>query len=106
MGIVPFYAQPLERFLRAEALHAVGRDLEALGWYSSFAEHSPFGRVFLAPAALRQAEILSSLGRDTEASAHYARFIELWRDADPELKPVVDAARRNLEKLRRTTARG
>jgi DNA-binding SARP family transcriptional activator/TolB-like protein len=103
MGIVPFYSQPLERFLRAEALHAAGREQEALGWYSSFAEHSPFGRVFLAPAALRQAEILAGIGRETEAVAHYTRFIELWRDADPELQPVVDAARRKLEQLRRTT---
>jgi serine/threonine-protein kinase len=102
VGIVPFFEQPHERYLRAEALHALGRPQEALGWYASFEEHSPYGRVFLAPAAMRQGEIYEALGRPAEAAPHYARFLELWKDCDPELRPLLDTVRRRLERLQST----
>ncbi len=38
-------------------------------------------------------------GQRSEAAAHYARLIELWRDADPELQPVVADARAALQRL-------
>jgi tetratricopeptide (TPR) repeat protein len=83
-----------ERFLRAEALDRLGRREEALGWLSSFAEHSPAGRLYLAPARFREGEILERLGRHREAAASYGRFAALWREADPELQPLVAEARR------------
>ncbi len=43
---------------------------------------------------------LYELRGDRERAAHYYnRFIELWQDADPELQPRVQAARRALERL-------
>jgi hypothetical protein len=37
---------------------------------------------------------------DTAAAAHHlATFIDLWQDADPELQPRVEAARRRLAGL-------
>jgi hypothetical protein len=102
MGVVPFYSQPHERYLRAEALRAVGRDQEAAGWYSSFGEHSPYGRVYRAPAELRLAEIDERRGRGVQAAARYARFLELWRDCDPELRPLVRQAELRLARLRPT----
>lgn len=43
---------------------------------------------------------LYELRGDRERAAHYYnRFIELWRNADPELQPRVQAARRALERL-------
>jgi tetratricopeptide (TPR) repeat protein len=43
---------------------------------------------------------LYELRGDRERAAHYYnRFVELWQDADPELQPRVQAARRALERL-------
>jgi serine/threonine-protein kinase len=99
LSIAPFATLFHERYVRALALDALGRGEEALGWYGSFAEHSPFGRVFLAPAHRRQAEIYEALGRPADAAAHYRRFVDLWRDCDPELRPLLADARRRLARL-------
>ena len=43
---------------------------------------------------------LYELNGDTDKALHYYnRFAELWKDADPELQPRVDAARRAIERL-------
>jgi hypothetical protein len=34
-----------------------------------------------------------------KAHEHYRRFIELWQAADPELQPLLDAARRKLAQV-------
>ena len=104
LGVVPFFGLPQERFLRAEVLHALGRDMEALGWYGAFGEHSAFGRIYLAPAHRRQAEIYEKLGRQGDAVQHLERFIEPWKDADPELRALVDDGRLRLERLRAQAA--
>ena len=88
-----------ERFLRAEALDRLGRPEEALGWLSSFTEHSAAGRLYLAPAHFRRGEILERLGRRREAAVSYRRFVALWRAADPELQPLVEEGRRRLALL-------
>jgi tetratricopeptide (TPR) repeat protein len=56
--------------------------------------------------ALHLATVLEHLGALYEArgdreraAGYYARFIELWKDADPELQPRVQAARRALGRL-------
>lgn len=108
LGVVPFHGLAPERFLRAEGLHALGREQEALGWYSSFGEHWAFGRVYLAAAHRRQGEIAEKEGKRDEAVRHYSRFIELWKDADPELRAMLADARERLERLdagRRTEVR-
>jgi tetratricopeptide (TPR) repeat protein len=91
----------LERYLRADLLRELGRDEEALAWYASLGELSPFELPFLAPSHLHRAEIYERLGRRTEAADHYARFIALWKDADPEFQPQVAAAEARLKELRR-----
>ena len=90
-----FVSQALERYARAELLHQLGRDEEALRWYRTFDQNSPYDLVYLGPAAYRQGQILEALGRPAEAAAQYQRFVSLWRDCDPELKRFTgDAARR------------
>jgi tetratricopeptide (TPR) repeat protein len=43
---------------------------------------------------------LYELRGDTEkATLYYGRFVELWEDADPDLQPRVEAARRAMERL-------
>jgi len=96
--VSPFYARTLERYTRAELLRELGRHEEALGWYASIAERSPYELVYVAPAHLRQAEIHACLGREDEARHHRERFAELWKDCDPDLRGTLDAVKRRLEK--------
>ena len=72
---------------------------KALGWLRSIAERAAYELVYLAPAHLRQAEIYDRRGDRDTAAEHYRKFIDLWRDADPELQPVVNKARERLAAL-------
>jgi tetratricopeptide (TPR) repeat protein len=92
----PFFSQSYERFLRASLLDELGRYEEALRWYGSFEEISVYDLVFVAPSHLRRAEIYETLGERERAAFHYERFIELWSDADPELRTMVDDAAARL----------
>ena len=88
-----FYLKEYEAFIRAELLHTLDRDREALQAYQGIADqlfHSG------APAHLRLAEIYDRQGERQKAREHYARFAELWKDADPELQPLVEDARRRM----------
>jgi DNA-binding SARP family transcriptional activator/Flp pilus assembly protein TadD len=100
VGVVPFYAQGTERYLRAELLRELGRNEEALSWYGSFGQHSAFDRVYLAPAHRRMGELLERQGKRAEAASHYEKFVALWKDSDPELQPQVDEVRARLARLR------
>ena len=95
----PFFSQARQRFARAQLLQEAGRHKEALRWYSSFAQHSIFDLIYLAPSHLRRAEIYEQVGDRERAALHYKRFIELWKNADPELQPRVEAARRAIADL-------
>jgi len=89
-----------ERWLRAEVLEALGRDEEAKLWYESmgFTNMSPDPE-FLAPRYLRLGKLYERMGKPKEAEFNYARFIDRWKEADPELQPHVEAARRSMEAL-------
>jgi tetratricopeptide (TPR) repeat protein len=93
-GDSPFFSREREQFTRAELLHALGRDGEALKAYRVIAHLVHSG----APAHLRLAEIYQRQGERQKASAHYGRFAELWKDCDPELRPLVEEARRRMAK--------
>ncbi len=95
----PELSQARERFLRADALARLGRNDEALRWFGSFAEFSPYDMLYSAIGHRRRGEILDSLGRRGEAAREYARFVELWKDADPELQPIVRGARAALARV-------
>ena len=97
----PFYSQSRERYLRAQAFEALGRQQEALGWYATVSQHSVYDKIYLAPSHLRRAEIYERLGDRDKAALHYARFIELWADSDSEFQPQVEGARRALRSLSR-----
>jgi serine/threonine-protein kinase len=100
----PYFAQPRERFIQAEALAAQGRDADAAVLYQSLSgEGSTFELPYIAPAQLRLGEIADRQGRPDEAAQHYARVLELWRDADPALQPLVREARTRLAKARGET---
>jgi tetratricopeptide (TPR) repeat protein len=92
-------AEASDRYLRAELLHHLGRDEEAIGWYRSIAQRASYELVYVAPAERRLAEIYDARGDEAAAREHYRRFIDLWRDADPELQPVVAEAERQVAEL-------
>lgn len=96
----PFDNRSLERYTRGELLRALGRDSEALRWFATLAQESFFDLLYLAPAELRQAEIRERNGERDEAAEHYSRFLELWGDADPELRAATAEAERRLARLR------
>jgi tetratricopeptide (TPR) repeat protein len=64
-------------------------------------EPQPFGNdaTQLAPACKRLGELYEQRGDTAQARVHYSRFVKLWRDADPELKPVVLAVQNRLRQL-------
>jgi tetratricopeptide (TPR) repeat protein len=97
----PFFAQSRERFIQAEALAAQGRDSEAATLYRSLSGQGSTSELsYLAPAQLRLGEIAERQGRADSAAEHYSRVLEMWRNADPPLQPLVREARARLAKVR------
>ena len=92
------YSHGLARFLRARTLQATGRGAEAEGWYEGLSA-SPFELAFRGPALFYRAQIREEAGDREEAIRLYREFVDLWRDADPELQPMVEAARTALRRL-------
>lgn len=91
------------RWMLARALDELGRDDEALRWYGSFdaAIDGPRGKL-IPPYALShyyRGRIHEARGNARRAASHYARFLEVWRAADPPLRPTVEDARRRLAGL-------
>ncbi|NIN70631.1 MAG: tetratricopeptide repeat protein [Gemmatimonadetes bacterium] len=99
----PVISMAAERYLMAELLDAAGRSREALGWLASLGDLQAYEIAYVAPAHLRRAQIHERLGEPEQAAEHYARFIELWRECDPELRPLVEDAEARLAQLREQT---
>jgi hypothetical protein len=53
----PFFSLASQRYLRAELLREVGRLEEAVGWYKSIAERSPYELIYAEPARRRLVEM-------------------------------------------------
>ncbi len=61
-----------------------------------------FGDQFnLAGALKRLGELYDARGNRDKAMSYYARFVELWKNADPELQPLVKKTRDRLAELQR-----
>jgi tetratricopeptide (TPR) repeat protein len=54
---------------------------------------------FLAPSLERLGQLYDERGDWEKAAEYYARFVELWKEADPELQPRVQAAQRRLNEI-------
>lgn len=90
------YAVADERFVRGSLLAAVRADTAALRWLETFPDASGYDLVYLAPAHLARAQLHERRGERAAAVAEYRRFIRLWKDCDPELRPLVDEALRRV----------
>jgi tetratricopeptide (TPR) repeat protein len=102
---VPLYANVREftqehaRHLRVLALSAQEKHREALQWIETSFQGAPSEIVYLAPMHLARAEIYERLGEQEKAVEHYRRFLVLWRDCDPELRPVLERAKSELARI-------
>jgi hypothetical protein len=47
----------------------------------------------------RLGDLYEQQGDTAKATYYYGKLVELWKDADPELQPRVEAARRAIEAL-------
>jgi hypothetical protein len=47
----------------------------------------------------RLGELYENKGDSARAAANYRQFIAFWKDADPDLQPVVADARRRLTRI-------
>ena len=88
----PFHSQALARFQKAFLMDELGRNGDALRWYHSFAEHSIYNLIYLAPSHFQRARLYRQLEQNEQATVHYNRFIELWQSCDPELKMMLEHA--------------
>jgi tetratricopeptide (TPR) repeat protein len=82
----------------------------ALAYYRRYVETppAPFGPTdvpildderWLAPTYRRLGELYEQRGDRAPALDYYGRFVELWKDADPELQPVVRDVRQRMVAL-------
>ena len=97
-----FVQRPYHRLLRAEVLYGLDRDEEALGWFGSFP--GPGSGISLdytnmAYTHLRRGQLYERLGDPEKAVDHYAKFLEMWADAEPELRPLVEQATERMAVL-------
>jgi len=85
---------------RARVLAQLGRDREA----AELLDRMPFERLF-APAseavvaALERGRVHERLGNREAAIMAYSYVFDAWRNADPELQPIVQEARTALQRL-------
>jgi DNA-binding SARP family transcriptional activator len=95
------YPKAHERFLRAELLHTLNRDDEALRWYATFPDPAGTDLMYLGAALRRRGEIAESRRDTASAVTAYRRVLDLLRDAEPTHRgPVADLTAR-LQRLDR-----
>jgi hypothetical protein len=93
------YSEDYARFLRAEALLALGRDDEALRWLENGFDHTADESMFRAPVSLRLGDVYERKGQRQRAIDEYARFVRYWAACDDRLRPAVGDARARLARL-------
>ena len=80
------------------------RPTSAIAVYERFltvpsVEFASWHALYLAGVHESLARLYDGRGELDDAARHYARFVELWRDADPELQPRVEAAQARLQEI-------
>jgi tetratricopeptide (TPR) repeat protein len=88
----------------ARAYDLAGAADSAVAIYERYLMESSFFRLYydahyLGPTYERLGDLYEQRGDTAKAIHYYGKLIELWKDADPELQPRVEAARRAIEAL-------
>jgi tetratricopeptide (TPR) repeat protein/tRNA A-37 threonylcarbamoyl transferase component Bud32 len=88
---------------RGQAYELLNQPDSALAGYERLANTPNLnieGRQIDLPAALRRAgEMYEIKGDRNKALEYYGRFVDLWKDADPELQPLVRQVRQHMAEL-------
>jgi hypothetical protein len=95
----PFLASSRERYRRAALESDQGEALRAIALFGGFEGFSGYALIYAGPSHLRRAALYERLGDRAAAAAHYTRFLNLWKDADPEFRPLLDSARAGLARV-------
>jgi hypothetical protein len=93
-------AQVADRYFMAELLDKAGRSGDAVKAYAAVGDYSTDGLIYTPMSHLRRGDIYLRMGDRARAAQHYQRFVELWKDCDPNLRPLRAAAQKRLEALR------
>ncbi len=88
----------------ARAYDHVGRADSALATYEQVVSTPGLFRLYddsytLAPTYKRLGELYETRGGHAKALQYYGRFVDLWKNADAELQPVVRDVRARLARL-------
>ena len=76
--------------VRAEALHQLGRDNEAVAWLASIGMNSGGLSAGIPVAARRMAELEDARGNRAAAARYHAKLAKMWHSCDPELRVIRD----------------
>jgi tetratricopeptide (TPR) repeat protein len=95
----PFSSGAERRFRRAQLLEACHRPRDAIPWYRTIAQRSPWELLWAAPAALQLGRLYDRLGEPGNALPHYHRFVTLWRHADSSLQGLVREADQRIQAI-------
>ena len=79
---------------RDSALAVYERAISTPGYLRAFEEDATLG-----PTYRRLGELYEERGQLDKARDYYGRFIDLWKDADPELQPLVRDVKQRLARL-------
>jgi tetratricopeptide (TPR) repeat protein len=88
----------------AEAYAHAGAADSAVAVFGRYVDLRPAFRIwgdryFLGPTYERLGQLHDERGDWEKAAEYYAKLVELWREADPELQPRVQAAQQRLEEI-------
>ena len=91
-------------FLLGRAYEKAGQPDSALAVYERAVTTPGYLRAFeedatLGPTYRRLAELYEERGQLDKARDYYGRFVDLWKDADPELQPIVRDVKQRLARL-------
>ena len=86
------------------AFDSAGVADSTIHYFECFLNEPAWNRLFtdarVRPGVLRRLGELSEERGDRERAAqHYADFVELWKDADPHLQPIVEDVRERIALL-------
>jgi tetratricopeptide (TPR) repeat protein/tRNA A-37 threonylcarbamoyl transferase component Bud32 len=90
-------------FGEGQSFEKLGEPDSAIAQYERFVNghntDAEARELFLAAALRRLGEMYESKGDRKKALEYYGRFVDLWKDADPELQPLVTDIRKQMAQL-------
>ncbi len=91
----------------ARAFDQAGQADSAIAWYERYLTAPAAQRLgffqdarYLAAYRKRLGELYDAKGDRANAMKYYSAFVDQWKDADPELQPVVATVKKRLNELR------